>query len=85
MEIREAQDDLRDEEFPDEESLTSDDDSTRPCPACGAPVHELSDHCPRCGHWLLDADSPVRHTSLLLAIIAALTALALLFYLLGRA
>ena len=84
MEIREAHDDLRDEESPDEEPLASDDDSTRPCPACAAPVHELSDHCPHCGYWLLDSESTRRRPNLLLILVVTLTALALLYYLLGR-
>ena len=83
MAIREAEDDLRDEEFPDEDSL-SDDDTTRQCPACGTAVHELSDHCPGCGHWFLDAQAPRRRSSLPLVLIAVLTALALLWYVLWR-
>lgn len=41
-----------------------DSDDTIPCPDCGADIYADLDHCPRCGHWLTDADRDVRGTGL---------------------
>lgn len=42
----------------------SDVDGTLPCPDCGAEIYAVLDHCPRCGHWLTDADRQARETGL---------------------
>ncbi|MFH0963489.1 MAG: hypothetical protein V2A58_05700 [Planctomycetota bacterium] len=78
MEIRDADEDLGDEEFPDEG--TDEISQTRPCPSCGSPVYELSDRCPNCGFWI-PADRSSRR-SLVVIVIAILAAAALLFALL---
>lgn len=78
MEIRDA-DDLRDDEYPDEEE-GGDGDDTRPCPACGADVHDLSDHCPHCGHWIVGDSAPAHTRTVVWIIIAVVVAIALLLY-----
>jgi uncharacterized paraquat-inducible protein A len=40
------------------------DDDSIPCPECGADVYADLDHCPRCGHWLTDADRESQQTGL---------------------
>ena len=40
------------------------DSDTIPCPACGVEIYADLDHCPRCGHWLTDADRPSTGTGL---------------------
>ena len=83
MEIQEA-DDLRDGELPEDADVPGDgdDDATIPCPACGAQVSELSDHCPSCGHWLLKQEHPKRSHVTAWVILALLAAAALLAWLL---
>jgi uncharacterized paraquat-inducible protein A len=42
---------------PDDDDPDSDlDDDTAPCPECGTQIYADLDHCPKCGHWLTDAD-----------------------------
>ena len=77
MEIREA-DDINRSEFPDEGD-DSEDYATRPCPACGAPVHELSDHCPHCGHWITSEGRKGRR-SVVLVIAVIVVAVAVFLY-----
>ena len=77
MEIRDA-DGLRDDEYPDEsDDAPGDSADRRPCPACGADIHELSDHCPHCGHWITCDDVPAGRHTLLWIIVAILAAVAL--------
>jgi len=48
-------DELRDEEYPDEQDLNEDADGDLdliPCSACGAEVYEDSVQCPVCGEYL---------------------------------
>ena len=87
METRES-DDLRDDEYPDEadESPYQASDSaydgpsdTRRCPACGAEVYELSDHCPHCGHWIIEAHRSGRR-ALFWIIIAIVTAISFFLF-----
>ncbi len=40
------------------------DDDAIPCPDCGADIYADLDHCPRCGHWLTDADRAAGETGL---------------------
>jgi uncharacterized paraquat-inducible protein A len=62
----------------------SDDAETAPCPACGADIYDDLDHCPRCGHWLTDADRghgqfpsrPVRIVAIVLIAILVILLLA---------
>lgn len=35
-----------------------------PCPNCDAYIYDDLDHCPRCGHWLTDADREISETGL---------------------
>jgi len=44
-----------DEDWYDDEDSDL-DDATDPCPECGTEIYADLDHCPRCGHWLTDAD-----------------------------
>ncbi len=46
------------------ESDEDDADDAIPCPECGASIYADLEHCPRCGHWLTDADRAVRETGL---------------------
>jgi hypothetical protein len=48
----------------DDEDGDSDDADMLPCPDCGAEIYADLDHCPRCGHWLTDADRESRGTGL---------------------
>jgi len=43
-----------DPEGPDAADLARFGGDTRPCPACGGEIHDLSDRCPGCGHWVDD-------------------------------
>jgi uncharacterized membrane protein YvbJ len=49
-----SQPDPDDEDWYDDD--TADPDASVPCPECGAAIYDDSDHCPKCGHWLTDAD-----------------------------
>ena len=81
MDVHEA-DDLREEELPDDADVADQgDDATVPCPACGAEMSELSDHCPSCGHWLLKPERPKRSHVTAWVILALLAAAALIAWL----
>jgi hypothetical protein len=60
MPWRDADDDLDENEFPDEDG-DQDDDDTIPCPHCLRPVYEDSERCPACGSYLSREDAPKRH------------------------
>jgi hypothetical protein len=45
-----SDDDLRDDEFPDEDD--ADDGSTTTCPECGAEIYDDTPRCPHCGSYL---------------------------------
>lgn len=46
------------------ESEDDGDDNDIPCPDCGADIYADLEHCPRCGHWLTDADRTESETGL---------------------
>ncbi|MGA0285833.1 MAG: hypothetical protein ACO3YY_03320 [Phycisphaerales bacterium] len=52
-------DDL-DPEGPDAADLARFGGDTVGCPACGGEVHDLSDRCPECGHWIDSTARPDR-------------------------
>lgn len=37
-----------------------DDDTTIPCPHCGADIYDDAEQCPACGHYLTDEDAPAK-------------------------
>lgn len=45
----EADDELRDDEYPDNDDS---DDATVACPHCGADVYEDADYCPVCDNYI---------------------------------
>ena len=56
----------------------TDDVDTLPCPECGSEIYADLDHCPRCGHWLTDADHAGRGTGLFASHLVRLIAAVLL-------
>lgn len=46
------------------DSDDDDSDATISCPNCRAAIYAELDHCPRCGHWFIDADRAARETGL---------------------
>lgn len=79
-----SDDELRDEEYPDEEDDSFDEEETltTPCPACGAEVYEDAEQCPACGHYITHATSPWQGRSPLWIALGVLGTLALLWALL---
>jgi hypothetical protein len=51
-------DELRDEEFPDEEDSDDDLSDTIPCPDCGADIYEDAVRCPVCGSYVTADTGP---------------------------
>jgi endogenous inhibitor of DNA gyrase (YacG/DUF329 family) len=47
-------DELRDDEYPDQEDFDDEDELTLavPCPNCGADVYEDAPQCPTCGEYV---------------------------------
>jgi hypothetical protein len=39
-----------------------DDDTTMPCPYCGAAVYDDAERCPSCENYLSREDAPSRHS-----------------------
>jgi len=79
-----SDDDLRDEEFPDDEdNYDSDEVDTIPCPECGADVYEEAEQCPACGWYITSSSNPLSGRSWwwialgMLGIIAVIWALVL--------
>lgn len=74
---------LNDPDGPQLRDLTDPNDETPtvPCPNCGAQVPDLADRCPYCGEWIVQSSGAVGSRSLVLAAIAVLLILALLFWL----
>lgn len=58
MSWEDADEDLDDREFPDDED--EDGEETVPCPYCLRPVYEDAERCPECGHYLSREDRPSR-------------------------
>jgi uncharacterized paraquat-inducible protein A len=58
--------DAEDEDWYDDEDDDQDDSDSDaiPCPECGVEIYADLDHCPRCGHWLTDADRQPAGTGL---------------------
>lgn len=52
---------------------------TRPCPRCGAELHEDADLCPQCGDWIVQGPVSPRRLSwwLVLGIVLCLGAMLL--------
>ena len=50
--MSQADDEIRESEFPDESDMDDPDDQTDPCPACGKPIYEDSFRCPHCGEYV---------------------------------
>ena len=53
-----------DSDYESDEDGDADADDATPCPECGAAIYADLDHCPRCGHWLTDADRARGETGL---------------------
>lgn len=47
-----------DDELPDDDG--DDDDSTISCPYCRRQIHEESERCPHCEHYISEEDEPPR-------------------------
>lgn len=59
-EFDDAEDELRDEEYPDESDMLDDEESDLVrCAACGAEVYEESVQCPVCGEYLTADTNPL--------------------------
>jgi len=52
-----------DEDWCDNEDSDLEDDAV-PCPECGTAIYADLDHCPKCGHWLMDGDRDAHRTGL---------------------
>ena len=50
--FEEAGDELRDDEYPDEDQLDDDATETLACPHCGAEVYEDAEYCPVCDNYI---------------------------------
>lgn len=50
--FEEPGDELRDDEFPEEDEPDDDLSETVPCPQCGAEVYEDAVRCPACGAYI---------------------------------
>ena len=48
----ETGDELRDDEFPDEDDFDDDSSLTLPCPQCGTEVYEDALRCPVCENYI---------------------------------
>ncbi len=48
----ESGEELRDDEFPDDNDLDDDLSETVPCPQCGAEIYEDAVRCPTCGTYV---------------------------------
>lgn len=81
-----ADDDLRDEEYPDESDMMDDEDSeetdTVLCSACHAEVYEDSVQCPVCGEYLVSDTHPLSHWPVGYAIFGILGVIATIWVLL---
>lgn len=74
-----SEDELRDEEYLDEEDDNWDNDDeaeTFACPACGADVYEESQRCPECGEYISQSTGPLagRSTAFVILGIAGIVA-----------
>jgi hypothetical protein len=82
LEFERPGDDLRDEEYPDEDRLDDEATETIACPHCGAEVYQDAAVCPACGTYLTPdtsvwSDRPLWWTLLaLVGVVAVLVALA---------
>jgi len=54
LRFEESGDELRDDEFPDEDEFDDDLSPVAPCPQCGAEVYEDAVQCPICGTYITD-------------------------------
>lgn len=52
----------------DDESADEDEESTIACPYCNEQIHEDSERCPHCEHYLSDEDAPPARKSWLIVI-----------------
>ena len=48
----EADDDVRDDAYPDEDESDDDTTATVVCPHCGAEVYEDAEYCPACDNYI---------------------------------
>jgi uncharacterized paraquat-inducible protein A len=76
-----ADDELREEEWPDSADLDPDEaEPTVACPECGSEIHEEAPRCPHCGIWVTgDSSAAARSRGWLWpCVVGALVVLALL-------
>jgi hypothetical protein len=60
-----------------------DDDSTVPCPHCGADIYDDAEQCSACGWYLSAEDSPARPRSWWILIGAAICIVIVIAWMLG--
>ena len=53
-------DELREDEYPDEEDWDDDSVGIAACPSCGEVIHEDAQQCPHCKDWVVVRVGPVK-------------------------
>jgi hypothetical protein len=56
--FEDADDELTDDEYPDQDSMDDDLSQTAPCTNCGAEIYEDSVRCPVCGTYVTGDTNP---------------------------